>query len=162
MNRQLIALVCLLLAGCATTAAPRRTPFSDFEGAWRGVGTFQGLPSAVEARFAPIEGGAWSLDINVIATPPTGAPTNFTGHAQYTMADGAPTGGKWTDSQGSAYAIAPRFEDGALIVDWGEGAAVRGRSEYRLQEDGDLQIDDFAPNRSGEVRRFATAELRQP
>jgi hypothetical protein len=161
MTKKPFALICLLLSSCATTAL-EPTPFSDFAGPWRGTGTFQGLPSVVEARFAPLQGGGvWELDINIVATPPSGAPVNFAGHAEYTMTDGAPTGGNWTDNQGSAYALAPRFENGALVVDWGDGAAVRGRSEYRLQDDGDLQIDDFAPSRGGEMRRFATAELQR-
>ena len=123
---------------------------------------FQGMPSMVEARVAPLMGGqVWSLDVSVTATPPNGEAVRFTGRAQYAVREGAPIAGNWIDTTGAAYAIAPRIENGVLIVNWGEDAPVRGRSEYRLQDDGDLQIDDFIPGRDGQQRRFATAELHR-
>lgn len=150
----------LIIAACATPAPPPPT-FFGLEGAWRGTGTFQGMPSNVAARFEPATDGDWTLDLEVVAARPGGEPTVFTGHARYAMAAGNPASGAWFDSLGSTYSISPRIENGVLIVDWGPEAPVRGRSEYRLQDDGDLQIEDFAPNRNGDLRRFATAELNK-
>lgn len=153
--------VLALLGACTTPSTPEQATFFGLEGAWRGTGTFQGMPSNVTARFAPDSDGIWTLDIEIAAARPGGEPVVFTGRARYLMEAALPVGGAWSDSMGSDYSISPRIEDGALIVDWGPEAPVRSRSEYRVQDDGDLQIDDFAPGRDGTLRRFATAELRR-
>ncbi len=160
MKHLCLALLLCFEAACATLA--QSNGFGGLEGRWRGAGQFQGMPSTVEAQFAPLLGArAWALDIDIEARPPAGEPIRFSGRAQYVLRDGALAGGNWIDSQGATYALAPRRENGALIVDWSEGASVRGRSEYRIQPDGDLQIDDFVPGPDGAMRRFATAELRR-
>lgn len=162
MRQVLISLFLLASAACTTGVSASPPSFFGYEGAWRGSGTFQGMPSMVEVQVSPIlEGGAWALDVTVLATPANGPLIRFIGRAQYVVRDGAPVTGNWVDSQGSAYVIAPSLENGALIVDWGEGASARGRSEYRLTEAGELRIDDFVPNAAGEQRRFATATLRR-
>lgn len=164
MMRLFGVLAMLALAACSTLSGNSGAPqFYGFEGSWRGTGTFQGLPSNVEARFAPEGESAWTLDIAIVAARDGGAlePVNFSGHARYDMSDRGPMGGHWTDSFGSDYSIAPRIDGGALIVDWGPEAQMRGRSEYRIQADGDLQIDDFVRGEDGQHRRFATAELRR-
>lgn len=49
---------------------------------------------------------------------------------------------------------------GALIVDWGNGSTL-GRSEYRIEADGDLRVEDFIQTPDGQWRSFALAELRR-
>jgi hypothetical protein len=158
-----IAVVCFLFAGATSAAnAVSPTSFYGFEGTWQGTGTFQGSPSTVDAKFSPIlDGHGWALDVSVTAKRADGTTVRFLGRGQYVVKTGALTGGNWIDSGGSAYAIAPSFENGVLVVDWGKAAPVRGRSEYRLTANGELVIDDFAPDASGTQRRFATATLRR-
>jgi len=159
--RHLIALALIVLVGCASAGAQPASPFAPFQGSWRGEGRFQGAPSDVDATFAPLFGGAaWSLDVDIRFTPPNApAAQRFRGRAGYAMRNGALTGGSWVDSGGNGYALTPRFEDGALIVGWGAGQ-VNGRSEYRIETDGDLAIIDSIETPQG-WRQFATAELRR-
>jgi len=159
--RLLAALVSVFFTiGCATATA-QPFSFASLEGQWRGQGTFRGAPSDVSAAFAPIfDGSAYSLDIDVRFTPANGAPMRFQGRGGYALRNGAPVGGSWVDSFGNSYAIAPRLENNALIVDWGNGT-VLGRSEYRIEAEGDLRIEDFVQAEDGQWRRFALAELRR-
>ncbi|GAM99700.1 hypothetical protein U91I_03355 [alpha proteobacterium U9-1i] len=149
-----------LTIGCATAMA-QPLSFSALEGQWRGQGTFRGAPSEVTATFAPMfEGAAYTLDIDVRFTPANGQPTRFQGKGGYALRNGAPVGGSWIDNFGNGYAISPRFEDNALIVDWGT-ATFHGRSEYRLEADGDLRVEDFVQGQGGQWQSFALAELRR-
>ncbi len=159
--RLLAALVSVLLTiGCATAVA-QPFSFASLDGQWRGQGTFRGAPSEVSATFAPIfDGGAYSLDIDVRFTPVNAQPMRFQGRGGYALRNGAPVGGSWVDNFGNAYAISPRFEHGALIVDWGNGSTL-GRSEYRIEADGDLRVEDFIQTPDGQWRSFALAELRR-
>lgn len=151
----LLTIPLIFTLGCATAMA-QPFSFAALEGAWRGQGTFRGAPSEVSATFAPLfEGAAWSLDVDIRFNAGNGQPQRFQGRGGYAMRAGAPIGGSWVDNFGNAYAIAPRIEDGALIVDWGQG----GRSIYRLEADGDLHIEDSIRAADGAWRSFATAEL---
>lgn len=155
----LFAVVYLALAACVTP--PGAGHFSALAGQWQGAGTFQGMPSRVQANFARDRQGDWGLEIEILATPAKGEPIRFTGKARYQMRGREPVGGSWSDSMGSDYTISPRFVAGALIVAWGPEALARARSEYRILADGRLQIDDFAPASNGELRRFANATLQR-
>lgn len=159
--RLLAVLSFLAIVGCASAGAQQTaSPFAPFEGAWRGEGRFQGAPSQVNAEFAPLfDGAAWGLDIDIRFTPANGAQQNFSGRAGYAMRGGALTGGAWIDSAGNGYALSPNFQGGALIVGWGS-ERVNGRSEYRIEGDGDLIVTDSIETPQG-WRPFATAELRR-
>lgn len=146
----------------AAARADARSPLAEFEGTWRGAGTFQGAPSRVSARFAPSLGGAgWTLDIRIVADLPKGETVTFAGHAVYVIEDGVPVRGTWADSQGSTYLITLRIDGSALIVDWGEGARAVGRSEYRIVPEGSLRIEDSLRGLDGRWARFAQADLRR-
>jgi|CXWL01.1.fsa_nt_gi hypothetical protein len=150
---RLLALIPMIFAlGCATAVA-QPFSFASLEGQWRGQGTFRGAPSEVSATIEPLfDGAAWSLDIDIRFAAANGQAQRFQGRGGYALRAGAPVGGSWVDNFGNAYAINPRIEGDALIVDWGQG----GRSEYRIEPDGDLRIEDSIGGRS-----FAVAELRR-
>jgi hypothetical protein len=157
--RALIVSLILFAAGCASARAS--DTFRALAGEWHGQGQFQGAPSEVSARFAPLfDGVAWSLDIDIRFTPPARQPMRFQGRGNYVLREGTPVGGTWVDSFANAYEIAPRFEAGALVVDWGENG-VTGRSLYRRLPNGNLRIEDMIQAADGQWRTFATAELQR-
>jgi hypothetical protein len=159
--RALIFSLLLLAAGCVSARAEPTSEFQELSGAWRGQGQFQGAPSEVEARFAPLfDGAAWSLDIDIRFSPPGRAPMRFQGRGGYVLRDGALAGGAWVDSYGNAYEITPRIEADALVVDWGEDGLV-GRSTYRILANGHLRVEDMIQAQDGQWRLFATADLQK-
>jgi hypothetical protein len=146
-----------LLASAA--AGAEVTGVADLEGAWAGEGSFQGAASRVTAEFAPaLEGAFWTLDV-ATHFDADGAPAVFAGRAYYRFAEGAEPEGRWFDSFGSYFALTPRVEDGAFVVDWGD-AGESGRSVYRLSDDGALSIEDSVLG-GAEFTVFATATLRR-
>ena len=160
MHRLTLALL-FMLSACASAHAEPAAGFAALTGSWAGRGQFQGAPSEVNARFEPLfDGGAWSLDIDVRFVPQGRPPMRFQGRAAYVLRDGAPAGGAWIDSFANAYEITPRFEAGVLVVDWGEGQ-VAGRSQYSIEPDGDLLVEDFTRAADGAWRQFARAELQK-
>ena len=159
--RALIVSLLLFATACASARAESTDTFQSLAGEWHGQGQFQGAPSEVSARFAPLfDGGAWSLDIDIRFSPPGRAAMRFQGRGGYVLREGVPVGGTWVDSFANAYEITPRLEGGALVVDWGE-EGVSGRSVYRALPTGGLRIEDMIQAQDGQWRTFATAELQR-
>jgi hypothetical protein len=148
-----------ILTGCATHRAT--DAISMFTGTWHGVGTFQKMPSKVDARFTSDGPDNLSLTINIVATPANGKSIAFTGNGRYQRQGNQHWIGNWSDSTGAAYGIQPTFTQGALVVDWGPDAPVRGRSEYQILSSGQLQIDDYVPRAPNDLQLFATATLQR-
>jgi hypothetical protein len=149
-----------ILAGCLlTTTAAAEPSLKRFGGDWSGAGSFQGAPSTVNARFAPLyDGKFWTLDVEVGFADPAGKPASFNGRATYPVTATGLRTGDWIDSAGNDYAIEPTLENDVLVVLWKDGA---GKSEYRIEPDGDLRIEDFARGAGKRWRRFAHAELKR-
>jgi hypothetical protein len=159
--RALIFSLLVLTAACATARAEPAASFDSLVGDWAGQGQFQGALSQVSARFEPLfDGAAWALDIDIRFSPPARPPMRFQGRGNYVLREGTPVGGTWVDSFANAYEISPRFEAGALVVDWGENG-VTGRSLYRRLPNGNLRIEDMIQAADGQWRTFATAELQR-
>ncbi len=157
MNRFLISIAASL--GCAAAAAAQDSvSFADLQGAWSGSGRFQGLPSTVDATFQPALGGSfWRLTYAVEAASDDG-PVRFAGEGLYPAAMTATAEGRWFDVRGAALPTRPRFDGGALVVEWTEGDTA-GRSTYAPDDDG-LRVTD-AVIVDGEAEIFAQAELRR-
>ena len=150
-----------MLAGAMlTTAAAAAEPsLQRFGGDWSGTGSFQGAPSRVDARFAPLyDGKFWTLDVEVRFADAAGRPASFNGRATYPVTATGLGTGDWIDSAGNDYAIEPMLENDVLVVLWKDRT---GKSEYRIEPDGDLRIEDFSRGSDGQWRRFARAELKR-
>lgn len=160
MNRALERLAAaLLLAATAPVAAqpPAQAPMEQLSalawlaGSWRGAGTMFGRPSEATLSVAATLGGRF-LEFSYRAGP-------FEGRAFYRpAADGGWTA-RWFDNRGAAFPIAARVTARGLIADWGDAASERGRTVYRLADDGRLHVTDSVRNPDGSYRDFASHVL---
>ncbi len=61
----------------------------------------------------------------------------------------------WFDNRGVSFAIAADLAGRTLTSDWGSAETERGRTVYRLLDDGRLEVADTVIPRDGEARLFA-------
>lgn len=114
-------------------------------GSWTGSGTMFGNPS--EARL-DIRSTAEGFDLHYRA----GA---FEGRAAYRPLGADRWQADWSDNRGVAFPIAATAAGQMLTSNWGSAETERGRTTYRLREDGRLEVVDFVLPREGSPREFA-------
>ncbi len=146
----------------ATAAVPADGWLDPLAGQWAGRGRFNG--NDAEYRFAaePALGGRFMrLQVRYTWRSASGAETSLHGEALYpgqAAAPGAMTRGAWFDSEGHQYATsAYRDASGAVIVHWGEG--ISGRTEYRVNAAGELEVTDSFRRGSGDWQTFSQGRL---
>jgi len=68
--------------------------------------------------------------------------------------------GTWFDSQASVHPLEIRVEAMGLVVSW-PAAEPRGRTTYRLLDDGALEILDEVRGKDGAFREFGRMRYRR-
>ncbi len=151
-----------LFRGPMTSASPQLasepTFLSRLEGRWEGAGVWVGKPATGKASWTRVLIGRFvRLEYRVT---PEGAPSPaFEGDAYYSEGpDGVK--GTWFDSQGSVHPLEIRVEPAALVASW-PAAEPRGRTTYRLLEDGSLEIFDEIRGKDGGFREFGRVRYRR-
>jgi hypothetical protein len=136
----------------AALAAPDTGALARLEGRWTGAGTWLGKPASARASWTPALAGRF-VRLEYRVTRDGESKPVFEGDAYYSH---GPDGlsGTWFDSQGSVHTLKVVSEKDALVVSW-PAAEPRGRTCYRLLEDGALEITDEAKGKDGAWREFA-------
>ena len=116
-------------------------------GNWRGTGTMFGSPSEASLAVSPALGGRF-LEFSYRAG-------RFEGRAFYRPAAGG-WQAHWFDNRGVAFPIVAQASATLLTSEWGDGTTERGRTVYRLAEDGRLHITDSVRLSDGGYRDFAS------
>jgi len=152
MTRALGALsLALALAGAAVPAAAQPAQdvagLSWLVGSWRGAGTMLGQPSQAVLVIRPALGGRF-LELSYRAG-------GFEGRAFYHPMGEGRWQARWFDNRGLRFAIEAAAADRTLTADWGSEGTERGRTVYRLAEDGRLHLSDSVL-RDGVLRPFAS------
>ena len=141
----------LLAALFLLIAAPVSAQGSDAPGwllgSWRGAGTMFGGPSEATLTIEPTLQG-FALDYRAGA---------FAGRAAYRALGGGRWRADWTDNRGTSLAIEAVEAGQMLTAEW--SGAERGRTVYRLAEDGRLHGTDSVARPDGSFRDFATHVL---
>jgi hypothetical protein len=57
--------------------------------------------------------------------------------------------GYWSDSSGAIRPLYARWQEGVLTTHWGTAATEQGRTEYKLEKDGELHVTDWVLKPSG-------------
>jgi hypothetical protein len=141
------ALVVLAIAGGGSPggspAAAADGWLADLHGDWSGRGRFMGNDAEYRIGFAPaLDGRFVRINVRYTWREASGGETAFAGEALYPAQATGMARGSWFDSEGHQYSTSAYRERGALIVHWGDGATLAGRTEYRLDGNGGLQVLD--------------------
>lgn len=156
MARTLLAALLLAVpsvaAGAQLPGAPHPTAALPWlTGSWRGPGTMFGNASEASLTVSPVLGGRF-LEFSYRVGP-------FEGRAFYRP---APVGGwqaVWFDNRGATFPIVAQAEARMLTSDWGDAATERGRTVYRIADDGRLHVTDSVRRLDGSYRDFASHVL---
>lgn len=140
-------MVRLLAALFLLIAAPAAAQGSDapawLVGSWQGSGTMFGNPSEATLEIRPTPEG-FALDYRAGA---------FAGQAAYRALGGGRWRADWTDNRGTSLAIEAVEAGPMLTAEW--SGAERGRTVYRLADDGRLHVTDSVARPDGSFRDFA-------
>jgi len=142
---RLLAVLLLLIA--APAAAQGSGAPGWLLGSWRGAGTMFGAPSEATLTIEPTLEG-FALDYRAGA---------FAGQAAYRALGGGRWQADWTDNRGTSLSIEAVEEEQMLTAEW--SGAERGRTVYRLAEDGRLHLTDSVAGPDGSFRDFANHVL---
>jgi len=145
----------LLAAGGAVQSGD---VWQTLHGSWSGSGQVRGMSAEVELTFAPAlgdDGRAHRLEFVNRMQLPDGKPWMFRAQAIYQCGADGHCRGHWYDNRGQSMPVDARIEGRALIVDWGDaGTPERGRTEYRVQSDGAMEIVDHVLGKDGAWKQF--------
>jgi len=150
-----LLLAALLLAAAPQPAHAQQAPIAQapaaplawLSGRWRGPGATMGRADEAMLEIRPVLGGAF-LEFSYRAGP-------FEGRAFYRQAEGANWRATWFDSRGVSFGISAAAEGHVLTSDWGSPETERGRTVYRLADDGRLHVIDEVRRPDGSYREFA-------
>lgn len=139
----------LLLAAAPAPAAEAPPTLEWLVGSWRGSGERGGRPTRAELDVRPALGGRF-LEL-------TYRSEGFEGRAFYRRVAGGRWRGEWFDNRGVHFGIDAEAAERRLVADW--SGSERGRTVYRLDADGSLELVDSVAARDGTLREFARHRL---
>lgn len=150
-----VLLALSLLLGAAQPAPPLVPPAAVsrvaaldwLAGSWRGPGATMGNADEAQLDVRPALGGRF-LEFSYRAG-------RFEGRAFYRTDDGLVWSATWFDSRGVSFGIHAAAEGRMLTSDWGSAETERGRTTYRLADDGRLHVTDEVRRPDGSYREFA-------
>lgn len=128
-------------------AAQETGALAWLEGRWQGPGTMFGNPSEAVLDVRPALGGRF-LELSWRAG-------RFEGRAFYRPDGEGGWRATWFDNRGISFGIDAVAAERSLTADWGSAETERGRTVYRLLDDGRLEVVDTVIPREGEARIFA-------
>lgn len=143
----------LLFAAALPAAAQDVAALSWLTGSWRGAGTMPGNASEAQLEIRPALGGRF-VELSYRAG-------GFEGRAFYRPDGEGRWRATWFDNRGTTFPIEARLDGRVLTADWGSPETERGRTIYRLAEDGTLEVSDSVTMADGSRRDFARHSLRR-
>jgi hypothetical protein len=144
---KLIAALLLALAA-APGAAQDAAGLAWLTGTWRGSGTMFGAASEARLEIRPVLGGRF-VELSYHAG-------GFEGRAFYRAAGEGRWRAHWFDNRGTTFGIEAVAGGRTLTADWGSTETERGRTAYRLADDGRLHLTDSVLRPDGSYRQFAS------
>ena len=116
-------------------------------GRWTGPGQTMGAANEADLEIRPVLGGHF-LELSYRAG-------QFEGRAFYGAGSDGGWEAQWFDNRGITFPIAARAEPRLFVAAWGSAETERGRTVYRLAEDGRLHVTDSVRRPDGSYREFA-------
>ena len=131
----------------AAPAATATAPLAWLVGRWRGTGTRVGNPTTATLEVRPALGGRF-VELSYVSA-------GFEGRAFYRPVEGVRWRGEWFDIRGVHFGIDAEVAPQSFTANWGSAETERGRTVYRLRDDGRLEVVDSVAGRNGAQREFA-------
>jgi hypothetical protein len=141
---------------------PLSQPLEPWLGEWHGTGTTSGAPARLTLKWERALGGRFVrlTLLNEIGNQPPRQ--RFEGLAMYWPGVAGRMNGRWFDSQGAMHLLDGALEPTALIAEWGDGTAPRGRSTYRLTGANSMEVIDEIRREDGTWNAFGRFRLERP
>lgn len=155
-------LIAAALLSCCAAASAQGPWFEPFAGTWSGTGRYLGNDTQYELAFAPaLDGHFVRICVRYRWRDAKGADATFAGEALYPAQAASALRGAWFDSENHHYATTAWLETPqAMVVHWGDGGSLRGRTEYRVLPGGELQVGDSF-SKDGQWVQFSSARLKR-
>ncbi len=152
----LLAVALLLPVASASEAENIATnPWNVLAGEWRGEGEVSGMAANVRLRFEPtLDGRGRRLSFENSMTAKDGKTWRFLAEAIYLCEADGRCRGQWQDSRGMLLPLATQSLPDRVIVDWGDATSERGRTTYRIADDGSLHMTDEVLGKDGAWKTF--------
>lgn len=145
-GRHILGFLALMLLAAPATARDV-AQLAWLEGRWQGPGTMFGNASEAVLEVRPALGGRF-LELSWRAS-------GFEGRALYRPGDEGSWRATWFDNRGISFGIEAALAEHVLTSNWGSTETERGRTIYRLRDDGRLEVVDSVMTPGGEPREFA-------
>ena len=142
--------LCAPAAAQSPAAAPAATataPLAWLVGRWQGTGSRMGSPTSATLEVRLALGGRF-VELSYVSS-------GFEGRALYRPVEGARWRGEWFDIRGVHFGIDAEVAPNLLMANWGSAETERGRTGYRLGDDGRVEVVDTVAGRDGTQREFA-------
>ncbi|NCN86127.1 MAG: hypothetical protein GW808_08765 [Sphingomonadales bacterium] len=157
-----VAFAAATLPAFPAHANDQQNIFDLVEGAWTASGNSFGPDVKSEMIWSKtLDGQFYKIDYRIIIMDPATDKT-FTGIGHYLDTDSNATVGYWADNSGDLHPLSVTIEQAAIISIWGVAGGKLGRTEYRLMDDGQIQVTDWLLTKEG-WREFNRASfVRKP
>lgn len=143
--RTLIALILALACGTAQADI-----WESLAGRWAGSGQVSGMAANIELEFrTALDGRGHHLAFYNRMQAADGKAWPFRAEAFYLCENSGPCHGHWYDTRGMTLPLKTTSHDDHLLVEWGDDSTERGRTTYRIDTDGKLQITDEVRSKEG-------------
>jgi len=144
------------------TLASSEALLDRFTGDWKGEGRVLGMESRLTMRWEPVLDGRFvKLSFRNEMRNASAETQVFEGHAYYKPDGIGHYRGTWFDSSGALRPIEASAEGDALTSDWGTAETERGRTVYRLTDDGGMEVTDFVHTKDGPLRPFGQSRFKR-
>lgn len=149
-----VSLAAFLLFSHRLEASSTDAFMNRLQGTWQGDGKAFGMSARLHMKWEWVLGGKFlRLSLKNEMQSATGN-TAFEGHAYYRWAGEGKYEGEWFDSRGASFPIKGNLDGDALTALWGAPGGEQGKSVYRLQEAGKLEVVDSVQQKDGTWKEF--------
>jgi hypothetical protein len=143
-------------ASATDTVASRPSLLRALVGGWIGSGAVASREAHVELELTPILAGK-CYRLSWLNSGGKDGRELFEGLAIYEERPDGTLAATWWDSQGERHAVAATVDAEALTALWGD----RGRTVYRLQPSGELEVTDSVKKPDGSWGEFGRTTLKR-
>lgn len=160
---RLAGLLVLLLPIMPSPGSAQGDKFlARLEGSWEGEGKAFGMAARLRIKWEwVLENKFLRLSLRNEMNAADGQKQIFEGQAYYRSAGGDKYEAHWFDSRGITFPIKAQLEGDSLVAWWGSPETEKGKSIYRLVDDGTLEVVDSVEQEDGTMREFGRVILKR-
>ncbi len=156
-----VAIASLLISPLPAFAKDKQSMFDLLTGAWAASENSFGPDVKSEMIWSKtLNGKFYKIDYRIIMG--AASDETFTGIGHYQATESNTTVGYWADNSGDLHPLSVTIGNDAIVSIWGVAGMKQGRTEYRLLDEGRVQVTDWLLTMDG-WRQFNQASFtRKP